>query len=270
MLRVHKKHRKTDEQIAQMRQAGLLVWQAHQVAAEMVQPGVNTGEIDVAIERFLADNSAVSLFKGVPGVVPFPAATCISTNEEVVHGIPGRRRLRAGDVVSIDIGVRLSSGWCGDAAVTRPVGEIAPDTQRLLDVTEGTLRLAIRLLREKRRWSHVAREMAAYVRRAGFSVVEELAGHSIGRALWEGLQVPNFTSHEFEQKGDFALDPGLVLAIEPMVNMGTRHIEVLPDQWTLVTADGRPSAHFEHTVALTKQGPLILTAGPDGQAWATE
>src|SRR5579872_3298367 len=243
MKPVQKKHRrnpiKSEEQIARMREAGLLVWHAHRIAAALVRPGVRTADIDAAIERFILDHGAVSLFQGVPGKVPFPAATCISVNQEVVHGIPGPRPLQEGDIVSIDIGVRLN-GWCGDAAVTYPVGSVSPVAQMLLDVTEGTLRLAIRLMGEKRLWSQVAREMQQYVRGAGFSVVEELTGHSIGRELWEGLQVPNYTNGDFERHGDFVLEPGLVLAVEPMVNVGDRRVRTLEDHWTLVTVDGLP------------------------------
>jgi len=261
------RHHKTDRQIGQMRQAGLLVWEAHQAAASLVRPGVTTAEIDAAVEACIRAKGGIPLFKGVPGPVPFPAATCISVNEQVVHGIPGARVLREGDLVSLDIGVRLH-GWCGDAAVTHPVGEVSREARRLLEVTEETLRLAIELLGTKQRWSQVAAEMARYVRRAGFSVVEELAGHSIGREMWDGLHVPNFSNREYEREADFPLQPGMVLAVEPMVNMGRRDVAVLPDGWTIVTKDGRPSAHFEHTIALTREGPRALTAAPDGSGWA--
>ncbi len=176
-----------------MRKAGLLVWQAHQIAAEMVRPGVTTGEIDAAVEKFFVEKDAIPLFKGVPGKVPFPAVTCISVNEEVVHGIPGKRVLREGDVVSIDTGCKYD-GWCGDSAVTHPVGKIEPEVQRLLDVTRGVLELAIELMGQKSRWSEVASEMGKYVRDAGFSVVESFVGHGIGREMHEDPQVPNFVS----------------------------------------------------------------------------
>ncbi len=154
---------RSSREIAQMRKAGLLVWQAHQLAGTLVKPGVTTGEIDAAVEKFFLDNDAIPLFKGVPGKVPFPAVTCISVNEEVVHGIPGPRVLREGDVVSIDTGCKLD-GWCGDSAVTHPVGKVAAEVQRLLDVTSGVLELAIELMGLKRRWSEVATEMGSYVR----------------------------------------------------------------------------------------------------------
>ncbi|HVB25609.1 MAG TPA: type I methionyl aminopeptidase [Ktedonobacteraceae bacterium] len=260
---------KSGQEIAEMRKAGLLVWQAHQFAAEMAKPGVSTAEMNEAVELFIEKNHALPLFKGVPsatGNVPFPAAACISVNNEIVHGIPGKRVLRDGDIVSIDIGCKLD-GWCGDAAVTVPVGTIKPEVQRLLDVTEEALKLAIELIPQRTKWSEIAREMEQFVKNAGFSVVEGLVGHGIGRALWESPQVPNYYT---PQIADFPLKPGYVIAIEPMVNMGTNAIMLRPDYWTIVTRDGKPSAHFEHTIAITDKGPFVLTAGPDGKAWAIE
>jgi len=250
-----------------MREAGLIVWGAHQVAAELVRPGVTTAEIDAAVEAFFDMENAVPLFKGVPGKVPFPAVTCISVNEEVVHGIPGPRKLLEGDVVSIDTGCRLN-GWCGDAAVTLPVGEIAPDARRLLEVTQGVLDLAIEMMGKKQFWSEVAAEMEPYVKAAGFSVVEAFVGHGIGREMHEEPQVPNFVSRQLRRNGDFELRPGVVIAIEPMVNIGTKRVRPLPDHWTQVTLDSKYSAHFEHTVALTAEGPQALTLGPNGEKLA--
>jgi methionyl aminopeptidase len=258
---------KSDRDIAQMRRAGLLVWQAHQVAAELVRPGVTTAEIDAATEKFILEHKAIPLFKGVQGEVPFPASTCISVNEQIVHGIPGPRQLKEGDIVSIDIGCKVN-GWCGDAAVTHAVGKIDARKQRLLDVTEGALRLAIELIPKYKMWSQIAKEMERYVRRAGFSVVEGLVGHGIGREMWEEPQVPNYYTVQYEALGDFELKPGLVIAVEPMVNMGRKPHETLADQWTIVTKDRQPSAHFEHTIAITKQGLQVLTVGPNGQGWA--
>jgi methionyl aminopeptidase len=255
---------RSPREIGLMRRAGLLVWQAHQIAAELVKPGVTTREIDAAIESFFAEHHAIPLFKGVPGTVPFPAVTCISVNEEVVHGIPGSRKLVEGDIVSLDTGCRLD-GWCGDAAVTRAVGRVSPEIQRLLDVTKSTLDLAIAQMRVKTRWSQVAAEMQKFVEDSGFYVVETFVGHGIGREMHEDPQVPNFCSKQLIKKGDFDLRPGLVIAIEPMVNVGTQKVKGLSDHWTQVTKDGRPSAHFEHTVAMTKDGPVALTAGPNGE-----
>jgi methionyl aminopeptidase len=252
---------RSPREIALMRRAGLVVWGAHQVAREMVRPGVTTGEIDAAVESFFLRHGAIPLFKGVPGKVPFPAVCCISVNDEVVHGIPGPRQLRVGDVVSIDTGCSLG-GWCGDSAVTHPVGSVEPDVQRLLDCTAGVLALAIELMASRNRWSDVATEMARYVRDHGFSVVENFVGHGIGRNMHEDPQVPNFCTPAFRKNHDFELEPGLVVAVEPMVNMGSKKVRVLADHWTQSTVDGRPSAHFEHTIAITEGGPVVLTAPP--------
>jgi methionyl aminopeptidase len=253
---------RSPREIALMRQAGLVVWGAHQRAAALVKPGVTTAEIDAVVEAYFAECGATPLFKGVPGKVPFPAVTCISVNEEVVHGIPGPRKLIEGDIVSIDTGCRLN-GWCGDSAITHPVGQVDPDVQRLLDVTKRTLEIAIEQMAVKQWWRDVAREMEACVKDAGFHVVESFVGHGIGREMHEEPQVPNFASPQLRRSGDFELRPGLVIAVEPMVNMGTKRVKGMPDHWTQVTADGRPSAHFEHTIAMTKNGPVPLTASPD-------
>lgn len=245
-----------------MRKAGLLVWQAHQLAASLLRPGVTTGEIDAAVEAFFHENQAIPLFKGVPGRVPFPAVTCISLNEEVVHGIPSDRVIHEGDLVSIDTGCKVN-GWCGDSAVSHGVGQVAPEVQQLLDVTRGTLDLAIEQMGKKSYWSEVAAEMEKYVKDHGFSVVEAFVGHGIGREMHEDPQVPNFVSDQLRRNGDFRLLPGLVIAVEPMVNTGTKRVHTKADHWTQVTADGRPSAHFEHTIAMTEAGPYVLTAGPE-------
>jgi len=251
-------------EIGLMRQAGLLVWRAHQEVAQRVRPGVTTRELDAAVERVFDQAGAVPLFKGVPGKVPFPAVTCISVNEEVVHGIPGDRQLLEGDIVSVDTGCRLN-GWCGDAAYTHPVGRVKPDVQRLLEVTRSVLHLAIELMGTKRLWSEVAAEMDRFVRQAKFTTVENFVGHGIGRTMHEEPQVPNFASPQYKRQGDFVLEPGLVIAVEPMVNMGTKDVRVLSDYWTQATKDGKYSAHFEHTVAVTAEGPLVLTAGENGE-----
>ena len=251
-------------QIERMRRAGLITWQAHQAAARLIEPGVSTARIDAAVEKVILEHNGSPLFKGVPGKVPFPAATCISINQEIVHGIPGPRHLRAGDVVSIDIGVRLD-GWCGDAAVTYAVGEVSAEARRLLAAAEGALRIAIENMSSKPRWSLVARKMEKHVHNAGFHVIEDLCGHGIGQEMWERPQVPNYTGGRY---ADFRLRPGLTLAVEPMVSLGTKEIRLEPDHWTYVTADGSYAAHFEHTVALLEDRVWVLTAGPEGQGWA--
>jgi methionyl aminopeptidase len=170
--------------------------------------------------------------------------------------------------VSVDTGCRLS-GWCGDSAWTYAVGRITPEVQKLLDVTLGTLELAFDLMHTKSKWSQVAREMDNYVRDHGFSTVECFVGHGIGRQMHEEPQVPNFLSRGLRGSGDFRLEPGLVIAVEPMVNMGTKRVKIHRDQWTQSTADGKPSAHFEHTIAITRDGPTLLTAAPTPAEAAT-
>ena len=252
---------RSPREIALMRRSGLVVWAAHQAAKSVIRPGVTTAEIDSVIEKVFAEQDAVPLFKGVPGKVPFPAVSCISINDEVVHGIPGPRSLQTGDIVSIDTGCSLG-GWCADSAFTHPVGEIDPDVQRLLDCTSGVLDLAIQLMGSRNRWSEVATEMARYVRDHGFSVVENFVGHGIGRSMHEDPQVPNFCTPAFRKNHDFDIEPGLVIAVEPMVNMGSKKVRALADHWTQSTVDGRASAHFEHTVAITESGPVVLTGAP--------
>lgn len=250
---------KSRREMRLMKQAGELVAQAHRIASALIAPGVTTFEIDAAVDAFFAREKAFPLFKGFPGEVPFPAATCISVNQQVVHGIPGDYRLKAGDIVSLDTGCRLN-GWCGDAAWTYAVGEVSPAKQHLLNVGRETLRLAIQTFGSAKHWSDVANAMMAYVSGEGCSLVERFVGHGIGREMHEPPQVPNYTNASLE-KDDFELVPGLVLAIEPMVNAGVPDIRILPDHWTVETADGQPSVHFEHTVALTAEGPVILTQG---------
>ena len=248
---------KRPREIELMREAGRLVARAHVLIKKMIEPGVTTAEIDSTVERLFDQHGATPLFKGVPGKVPFPSVCCISINEQVVHGIPGSRRLERGDIVKIDTGCRLN-GWCGDSAWTYAVAEIDPLKKRLMQVGEENLYLAIRELGRCRRWSEVAQAMEQQVRKAGFSVVEQFVGHGIGREMHEDPQVPNFVSAQLKRQ-DFRLEPGLVLAIEPMVNAGTKNVRVLKDHWTVETKDRKPSVHFEHTVALTAAGPDILT-----------
>ncbi len=249
---------KSARELALMREAGKLVARALQICRDMAKPGTKTIDIDQAVERFYADHSATPLFKGYPGRVPFPAVTCLSLNEEVVHGIPKARVLKEGDLLKVDTACRLN-GWCADRAITIPIGNIRPEWQRLVRVGEETLQIAIDELPKRKWWSEVASRMQKHVEQAGFRVVESYVGHGIGRAMHENPQVPNFVDRE-TRKHDFKLEPGLVLAVEPMVNMGTNNVTTLRDHWTVVTKDGLPSVHVEHTLALTAQGVVIITS----------
>jgi methionyl aminopeptidase len=248
-----------------MRKAGLLVWKAHDQVSKIIRPGITTREIDAVIDAVFRAQNARPLFKGVAGTVPFPAATCTSVNDEVVHGIPSDRELKEGDIVSVDTGCQID-GWCGDAAHTHAVGQVSETAQDLLDVAKGALDLAIQLLHTRSMWSQIAYEMAAFVQDSGFSVVEDLVGHGIGRQMHEEPSVPNYWAPELTPEADFRIEPGLVLAIEPMVNSGGKKVKCLDDHWTQVTEDGSLSAHFEHTVAILDSGPIRLTAEPGSEA----
>ncbi|HAU36497.1 MAG TPA: type I methionyl aminopeptidase [Phycisphaerales bacterium] len=252
---------KTSEQLEQMRNAGRVVRLVLDRLDEMAVPGVTTEEMDVEAERLCRSHGAECLFKGVPGRAgagPFPGSICASLNDEVVHGIPSvRRKVRNGDVLSVDFGVRLN-GWCADAARTYVVGDVSEKVRRLVDVTRNSLALAIGMMRPGEKWSHVARAMQDYVEAEGFSVVREFVGHGIGREMHEDPKVPNFFSRELAAR-DILLEEGVVLAVEPMVNMGTHAVRYAADGWTVVTRDGLPSAHFEHTVAVVAGGADVLT-----------
>ncbi|QDT37505.1 type I methionyl aminopeptidase [Stratiformator vulcanicus] len=254
---------KSRREIDKMYRAGQLVAEAHAAVRGLVRPGVTTAELNAAVEEVFLRNAATPLFLGVPcpeeGGPDFPAVTCISTNEEVVHGIPTERVLESGDIVSVDTGCRLD-GWCGDSAWTYTVGEIDPATERLMEVGRETLALALRELPRRKKWTHIAAMMQELAESNGYGVVKELVGHAIGREMHEAPQVPNFVGGEFAEE-DFDLRAGLVLAIEPMINGGTAEVELCDDDWTVVTADDEPSVHFEHTVALTRDGVRILTEG---------
>lgn len=252
---------RSEREIQKMRCAGLLVWHALQIAGSMMRPGVKTAEIDERVERFFLDQKSIPLFKGVPGRVPFPAVTCISINEEIVHGIPGDRVLAEGDIVSVDTGCKLD-GWCGDSALTFPVGKVSDLAMRLMDVTQHTLKIAIDSMATCGFWSEIAQKMEAYVKENGFSVVESLVGHGIGREMHEDPQVPNYLCREILRHGDFKIQPGLVIAVEPMVNVGSKRIHLEKDHWTIRTEDRKLSAHFEHTIAVNRGGVVVLTGPP--------
>jgi methionyl aminopeptidase len=221
-----------------------------ELAASIV-PGMTTFEVDALAERRLAEAGAESAFKGYHG---YPWTICASVNEQVVHGFPSKRRLAAGDIVSVDLGAKLD-GFYGDSAVTVPVGQISPEATRLLDVTKQSLAEGLAVVRAGARLSDIGAAVQRYVESHGFSVVREFVGHGIGQTLHEEPQIPNYGS---PGKGP-RLAEGMVLAIEPMVNMGGAGVKVLSDGWTAVTKDGSLSAHFEHTVAVTADGCRILT-----------
>jgi methionyl aminopeptidase len=252
---------KSARELGLMREAGKLVAAALRICREKCQPGARTIEIDRAVEAHFAHYGAQPLFKGYPGPnpkSPFPAATCISVNEQIVHGIPGLREIRDGDLVKLDTACKLN-GWCADAAITVMVGNVRPERRRLVETAEQVLRIAIDELSKRRWWSEVAGAMQRHAEAAGYTMVEQYVGHGIGRVMHENPQVPNYVSRDM-RKHDFRLEPGLVLAVEPMLNMGKSDTRVLGDQWTVVTKDGLPSVHVEHTLALTKEGVVIITA----------
>jgi methionyl aminopeptidase len=250
---------KSLREIGLMREAGKIVAEALRLCRAMAKPGTRTVEIDQAVEALYARYGALPLFKGYQGArLPFPAVTCISLNEQVVHGIPGQRVIKEGDLLKIDTACKLN-GWCADAAISVIVGEVRPEWRRLLSVGEEVLRLAIQEVPRRKWWSEVASRMQHHAESAGFSVVQQYVGHGIGRIMHENPQVPNFVSREMKQH-DFRLEEGLVLAVEPMVNMGKQDVRTLSDYWTVVTKDGLPSVHVEHTLALTREGVVIVTA----------
>jgi methionyl aminopeptidase len=256
---------KSLREVGLMREAGKLVAEALKICREMCRPGTKTIDIDRAVEALFAKHDAVPLFKGYPGQkVPFPASTCISFNEQVVHGIPGSRVIREGDLVKIDTACKLN-GWCADRAITVAVGEVRPEWRRLLKIAEDVLEIAKVEIGRCRWWTEVAERMQKYVEQNGFRMVEQYVGHGIGRTMHENPQVPNFVNREV-RKANFRLEEGLVLAVEPMVNMGRADTETLRDHWTVVTRDGLPSVHVEHTFALMKGRVVVVTADTDEEA----
>jgi methionyl aminopeptidase len=254
---------KSRRELELMRVAGRLVHKALNRAKELAHVGMTTLELDRIVHDTYTSAGGQGLFKWYPTYEPgkgFPGNTCISVNDEVVHGIPGDRTLKDGDVVSVDCGIRLG-GYCGDSALTIAVGTLTPESQRLLQVTQATLALAIQEIRPGRKWSDVARKMQEHVEKNGMSCVREFVGHGIGTRMHEDPKVPNFVSDEFKKRGDFYLQAGMTLAVEPMVILGQPDVQVLDDHWTVVTKDRTPAAHFEHTIAVTPTGADVLTDG---------
>jgi methionyl aminopeptidase len=242
---------KSPSEIERMRAANQLVASVLAELAAMVKPGVSTADLDAAAEKLVRDAGAEPAFKGYRG---YPATLCASVNEQVVHGIPSTRTLVEGDIISLDLGVKLN-GYFGDSAVTVPVGRVSDDVLGLLRVTQEALEQGIRQVRMGGRISDIGHAIQRHVEQHGYSVVREFVGHGIGASLHEEPQIANYG----EPGRGPRLAEGMVLAIEPMVNMGRPAVKVLADGWTAVTRDGSLSAHFEHTVAVTKDGPLILT-----------
>ncbi|RST71797.1 type I methionyl aminopeptidase [Siminovitchia acidinfaciens] len=242
---------KTPREIEIMREAGRIVALTHQELAKHIQPGITTKEIDTIAEKFIRQQGAEPSFLGYNG---FKGSVCISVNEELVHGIPGKRVLKEGDIVTLDIGADYN-GYHGDSAWTYPVGKIDEEVQRMLDVTEESLYQGLEEAKPGARLSNISHAIQTYVEDNGFSIVREYVGHGIGQGLHEDPQIPNYG---LPDKGP-RLRPGMVLAIEPMVNAGSRYVRTLADNWTVVTVDGKMCAHFEHTVAITETGFEILT-----------
>ncbi|MBE3519849.1 MAG: type I methionyl aminopeptidase [Firmicutes bacterium] len=241
---------KTEEEIEIMREAGRIAAQCLQMLAGVIKPGVTTGELDSLAERFIRERGALPTFKGYLG---FPGSICTSVNNVVVHGIPGDRKLREGDIISIDVGATYK-GYVGDTAATFPVGQVSPVAEKLIRVTRESLMRAVQCVRPGATVGDIGFAVESYVRTFGFSVVRDYVGHGVGRSMHEDPPVPNFG-----RPGEGpVLKEGYVIAIEPMVNEGTGDVITFPDL-TVVTKDGKLSAHFEHTVAVTKEGARILT-----------
>jgi methionyl aminopeptidase len=242
---------KSDHEIILLREAGKIVAGALEAIKKAVRPGVTTKELDQVAEEYIIRQKALPAFKGYHG---FPATICASVNEEVVHGIPSLRKLKSGDIISIDIGA-IIQGYYGDSAVTLPVGDIEPEVRRLLQTTEQALMIGISKAIIGNRLTDISHAIQTFVEGNGFSVVRDYVGHGIGRQMHEEPQVPNFGTPGRGPR----LKNGMALAIEPMVNMGTYEVMTKADDWTVVTRDGSRSAHFEHTIAITDHGPEILT-----------
>jgi methionyl aminopeptidase len=249
---------KSGPEIDAMARSGAIIGALFQELAGRIEPGINTGEIDRVCEEFIrSHDGAIPAFQGLYG---FPGSVCISVNEEVVHGIPRAGRvLSSGDIVSVDVGVRMD-GWCADSAWTFPVGKIDADTRRLLRVTEEALDEAVQAATVGGTVGDIGAAVERRVRGTGFGIIRDLVGHGIGRSVHEDPQVPNYGRAGTGEP----LEPGTVLAIEPMLSAGTWEIRTLSDRWTVITADRTRSAHFEHTVAVTDEGPRVLTLAPTG------
>ncbi len=250
---------KSQREIELMRAAGRIVGQVLDILEKEAVPGVTTSHLAKIADEIIEDAGAIALFRGVknPPYINFPSCICASVNEQVVHGIPGDRVLKEGDIISVDCGSRLK-GYCGDAARTYRIGNVDPEVDKLLRVTEEVLAIAVNESKPGIYWSEIASKMQKHAEKSGYGVVREYVGHGIGRQMHEDPKVPNYSSRELK-RSDLLLRKGMVLAIEPMVNMGTHRVKTLSDGWTVVTTDGKPSAHYEHSVAITDNGSDVLT-----------
>ncbi|MCD4831442.1 MAG: type I methionyl aminopeptidase [Anaerohalosphaeraceae bacterium] len=252
---------RSKREIELMRRAGAVVAEVLSKLREIAVPGMSTAELNTIAEKISAEYGAATLFKGVKSPFakkPFPAAICASLNEQVVHGIPSEKTvLKEGDILSVDFGVKLN-GYCGDSAVTIPIGQIDADKQKLVDTTKRVLDIAVEQMRPGVKWSSVAAQMQRCAESAGFSVVREFVGHGIGTQMHEDPKVQNFVNKDL-LRNDIFLAEGMVIAVEPMINMGTAEVVTLKDGWTVATKDSRPSAHFEHTIAVSRSGNDVLT-----------
>ncbi|MCA1959270.1 MAG: type I methionyl aminopeptidase [Desulfomonile sp.] len=247
---------KGPKEIAIMRDANRIVAEILAHLGEIIRPGITTGELDAAADAMIRRAKADSAFRGyrMRDNTPYPACVCSSVNEEVVHGIPGPRVLREGDIVGIDVGV-MYKGFVGDAAATFPIGQISPEAHRLLTVTRQALYKGIEQAKPGNRLQDISGAIQDHVEAHGFSAVRDFVGHGVGRSMHEPPQIPNYRTPGWNPR----LEVGMTLALEPMVNEGTWRVKMLSDGWTAVTADGKLSAHFEHSIAITDNGPLILS-----------
>lgn len=246
-------HIKTPAELTLMREAGRVNALALAAVRALLQPGVTTADLNAAAEEVLRNHNAYSPFKNY-GYPPYPASICVSINEQLVHGIPGKRKLQKGDIVSVDCGTVLE-GYVGDAAFTAGVGEISPEARKLIEVTEQALSVGIAMMRAGNKTGDISAAIQQFVEGNGLHVVREYTGHGVGRSMHEGPQVPNYGT----PGTGVLLRPGMTIALEPMVLIGTHRTRVLSDQWTVVSADGSLTAHQEHSVAVTEGDPLVLT-----------
>jgi methionyl aminopeptidase len=253
---------KSAQEIAIMRIAGRINAEALAAAYEVIRPGASTADLNAAAEEILKKYGVFSPFKNYPGAYPYPASTCVSVNDELVHGIPSKKRkLKDGDIVSVDCGV-VYEGYVGDSAFTAPVGKVAADIQKLLEVTERALYIGIEQMKAGNRVGDISAAIQLYVESNHLQVTQSYTGHGVGQRLHEGPRVPNYG---FPGRG-ILLRQGMTIALEPMVLMRSQDTRITPDEWTVVSVDALPTAHFEHTIAISESGPVILTLLEDGKS----